>query len=67
MSKNKHINPDHVRRRNKPTENNEVIEERLKSLLTPAIFSQLGYYQQLGMRNRILGLPLMVAAVLALL
>lgn len=67
MSKNKHINPDHIRRRNKPTENNEVIEERLKSLLTGAVFGQLGYYQQLGMRSRILGLPLMVAAVLTML
>lgn len=67
MSKKKQINPDHIRRRNKPTENNEVIEVRLKSLLSPAVFGQMSYYQQLGMRNRILGLPLMVAAILTML
>jgi hypothetical protein len=35
--------------------------------LTPAIFAQHAYYQQLGMRARILNLPLMVAVVLTLL
>lgn len=66
MSKRKR-NPDHVRRRNKPSVNNEAIENRLKALLSPAVFSQLAYYRQLGMRDRILTLPLMVAAVLTIL
>jgi hypothetical protein len=67
MSKNKKRNPDHVRRRNMPSENNAAIEERLKALLTPAVFGQMSYYRELGMRSRILSLPLMIAAVLTIL
>jgi hypothetical protein len=44
-----------------------VIEERLKSLLTPAILGQQGYARLLGLRDRILSFPVMVAAVLTLL
>lgn len=40
---------------------------QLEALLTPAIFAQQGYYRQLGLRDRILNLSLMVAAVLTLL
>jgi hypothetical protein len=65
MSKKKR-NPDHVRRRNRPCANDEVIEEQFKALLSPAVFSQETYYRSLGMRGRILNLPLMVAAVLTL-
>jgi len=60
-------NPDHVRRTNRPSPDNAVIEERIKSLLTPAVDGQLAYYRSLGHRNRILGLVVMVAAVLMLL
>ncbi len=45
----------------------EAIASQLEALLTPAITSQENYYRQLGMRQRILTLPLMVAAVLTLL
>lgn len=65
MSKRKR-NPDHVRRRNRPSANDEVIEKQFKELLSPAVFSQEAYYRSLGMRSRILNLPLMVAAVLTL-
>jgi hypothetical protein len=47
--------------------NNEAIANQLEALLTPAIFAQQGYYRQLGLRERILNLSLMVAAVLTLL
>ena len=50
-----------------PSANNEAIEERLNELLTPAVFGQMSYYRELGMRSRILGLPLMIAAVLTIL
>jgi hypothetical protein len=50
-----------------PSVSNEEIENRLTELLTPAVFGQMAYYRQLGMRSRILNLPLMVAAVLTLL
>ncbi|MBE9130189.1 MULTISPECIES: IS4 family transposase [unclassified Coleofasciculus] len=45
----------------------EVIASQLEALLTPAITAQENYYRQLGLRDRILNLPLMVAAVLTLL
>lgn len=65
MSKRKR-NPDHVRPRNQPSASNEVIEEHMNALLSPSVFSQEGYYRSLGLRSRILTLPLMVAAVLTL-
>ncbi len=68
MSKSKKPrNADHVRRKNAPSPSNEVIEERLKSLLSPAILGQQGYARLLGLRDRILSFPVMVAAVLTLL
>jgi hypothetical protein len=45
----------------------EAIASQLEALLTPAITAQENYYRQLGLRDRILNLPLMVAAVLTLL
>jgi len=65
--KKKPRNADHVRRKNSPSPSNEVIEERLQSLLTPAILGQQGYARLLGVRNRLLSFPVMVAAVLTLL
>lgn len=56
-------NPDHVRRRNTPQADNEAITEHLQNLLSPAIHAQNAYYRTLGLRDRILTLPLMVAAV----
>jgi hypothetical protein len=67
MAKRKRRNPDHVRRRNVPGPDNEAIEAQLTELLTPAISGQLAYYRQLGLRSRILSLPLMVATVLTIL
>ena len=65
MSKRKR-NPDHVRRRNQPSVSNEVLEKQFKELLSPVVQNQMAYYRQLGMRSRILTLPLMVAAILTL-
>ncbi len=59
-------NPDHARRRNPPAPSDAEIERRLETLVKPAVFAELAYYQQLGLRNRILTLPVMVAAVLAM-
>jgi hypothetical protein len=64
MSKKTKRNPDHVKRHNTPTINNEVISQQLEALLTPAIAAQQKYYKQLGLRDRIINLSLMVAAVL---
>ena len=66
MSKRTNRNPDHVKRHNTPTINNEAIAEQLEALLTGAIEAQQKYYKQLGLRNRIINLSFMVAAVLTL-
>ena len=60
-------NADHVRRTNVPGPENEVIKAHLESLLSPAVYSQIAYFQSLGLRARILSLPVMVAALLSLL
>jgi Transposase DDE domain len=60
-------NADHVRRKNVPGPDNEVVKARLERLLSRAVYSQIAYFQSLGLRARILSLPLMVAALLTLL
>lgn len=67
MGKRAYRNPDHIRRRNMPAPKSEEFEAHLQELLSPSVYSQLNYYRQLGLRERILSLPLMVAAVLTLL
>ena len=67
MPKGKNRNPDHVQQHNSPTLNNKAIALQLEALLTPAIAAQKKYYKQLGLRDRIINLSLMVAAVLTLL
>ena len=44
----------------------EQIAERLTEMVHPATLAQLDYYRQLGLRERILTLPVMVALVLSL-
>ena len=67
MAKRKTRNPDHVRRKNVPGPDNEAIEAQLNELISPVVANQQAYYRQLGLRSRILNLPLMVAAVLTML
>ncbi|MDP2977054.1 MAG: hypothetical protein Q8N45_12690, partial [Anaerolineales bacterium] len=45
----------------------ETIRAEFEALLSPAIYAQAAYYRSLGLRERILNLPLMIAAILALL
>ena len=67
MSKNKRLNRDHAKKTQRPMVEDEVIANQLEALITPAITAQENYYRQLKLRDRILNLPLMVAAVLTLL
>ncbi len=60
-------NSDHTQKHHTPTINNQAIASHLEELLTPAIFAQQKYYKQLGLRDRIINLSFMVAAVLTLL
>lgn len=61
-----HTNPDHARRTHVPAPSDAEIEQRLHDLVKPAVFAELAYYHQLGLRNRLLTLPVMVALVLTL-
>ncbi len=67
MAKSKRSNRDHAHQHQYPGLDNEVIAADLQALLTPALFAQQAYFRQLGMRERILNLSLMLAAVLTLL
>ena len=57
---------DHARVRSQPNIDNQVIAKQLEDLVKPCVYEQLAYYRSLGMRERILSLPLMLAAVLTL-
>jgi hypothetical protein len=59
-------NPDHARRTHVPAPADCAIEQRLFALVQPAVFAELAHYRSLGMRNRLLTLPVMVALVLVL-
>lgn len=59
-------NVDHARRTHVPAPNDAEIEHRLTTLVKPAVYAELDYYRHLGHRNRLRGLPVMVALVLAL-
>lgn len=66
MPKKRTTNRDHAKRQQRPMMEDEVIAAQLEQLVTPAVLAQEKYYRQLRMRDRILNLPLMVAAVLTL-
>jgi Transposase DDE domain len=66
MPKKRTTNRDHAKRQQRPMMEDEAIAAQLSELVTPAVIAQEKYYRQLGMRDRILNLPLMVAAVLTL-
>lgn len=65
--KSKRSNRDHAHKQQCPTRNNEAVAEQLQALLTPAVNNQRLYFRSLGLRNRILNLSLMLAAVLTIL
>jgi len=66
MQTKKPRNPDHVCRRNTLQADNSAITEHLQDLLSPGIYAQSAYYRSLGLRDRLLKLTLIVAAVLTL-
>jgi hypothetical protein len=66
MPKKRTTNRDHAKRQQRPMMEDEAIAVHLSDLVSPALIAQEKSYRQLGMRDRILNLPLMVAAVLTL-
>ena len=67
MTRSPRTNRDHAKKQQRPMVEDEVIAAQLANLVTPAVTAQENYYRKLGMRDRILNLPFMVAAVLTLL
>jgi len=67
MSRNRKLNRDHAKKKQRPMVEDAAVAQQLEALVTPAITSQENYYRQLGLRDRILTLPLMMASVLTLL
>jgi hypothetical protein len=67
MGASRPTNRDHAKKAHRQMVEEEVIASQLEALLTSTITSQENYYRQLGLRARILNLPLMVAAVFTLL
>jgi hypothetical protein len=59
-------NPDHRRQTHVPAPADSEIEARLTEVVKPAVYAEMAHYQQLGLRNRILTLPVMVSLVLTL-
>ncbi len=66
MPRKRKTNRDHAKRQQRPMMEDKAIAGQLSALVTPALITQEKYYRQLGMRDRILNLPLMVTAVLTL-
>lgn len=61
--KSKRSNRDHAHKQQCPGRSNQAIAEQLQALLTPTVNNQQLYFRQLGLRNRILNLSLMVAVL----
>jgi hypothetical protein len=57
---------DHARPRTHPASLDPVLEQHLTALVQPATYALVDQYHRLGLRERILSLPVMVALVLTL-
>jgi hypothetical protein len=57
---------DHARPRTPPAPTTAAVDAHLTELIQPAVFAQADAYRRLGLRNRVLALPAMVAIVLAI-
>jgi hypothetical protein len=75
MKTTKNINPrrkratnnhDHARRTHVTAPADAEVEARLRDFVLPNVYKAMTYYRQLGLRNRILNLPTMVALVLTM-
>jgi hypothetical protein len=67
MPKKRTTNRDHAKRQQRPMMEDEAVAAHLSALVSPALIAQEKSYRSLGMRDRILNLPLMVAAKSAIL
>lgn len=61
-----HLERDRARPLNVPGPSDSAVEQRLSELIEPVTYHLIGYYHQLGLRERLLTLPIALAMVLAL-
>jgi hypothetical protein len=66
MSHSRKTNRDRTKKTQRPIVEDQVIATQLEALVTPAITAQENYYRPLGLRDPVLNLPMMVAALLTL-
>lgn len=59
-------NQEARRQKQPPPPPDEITAQRVKEVLHPATLAQIRYYHDLGLRERVLTLPLMVAVVISL-
>jgi hypothetical protein len=57
---------DHARPRNAPTPTNAAIDARLTEIIAPATYALVDQYRRLGLRGRVLTLPVMVCLLVTL-
>lgn len=60
------LNRDHARPRTAPAPTSAAVEARLTELINPATYALTEYYRHLGLRWRVLTLPVMVALILTM-
>lgn len=60
------LNPDHARQTHVPAVADTEVERRLDELVKPAVFAEIAHYRALGLRERLLTLPVMVSVVLTM-
>jgi Transposase DDE domain len=60
------LNRDHARPRTAPAPTSAAVEARLTELISPATYALADQYRRLGLRWRVLPLPVMAALVLSL-
>lgn len=60
------VRRDHARRRYRPSPSDAAVTARLEEVVLPALEGLGGAYRQLGLRQRVLTLPVLAAAVLAM-
>ncbi len=60
------VNRDHARPRNQPNPSDPEVEARLTELVSPLTYALVNQYHGLGLRERILTLPVMTAMVLTM-
>lgn len=57
---------DHARPRHAPTPTDVALDERLTEIIQPATYAVIAHYHRLGLRERVLTLPVMVCVLVTL-